>query len=243
MDRSAYDTMQKIEGNHWWFAARRKILSEQIAALDLPSSAEILEVGCGPGGNLAMLSHFGHVRAIEPDEASRIHAAEGGFEVHGGLLPNGLPAFDTQFDLLAAFDVIEHVDDDQASVAALARLIRPGGRFIATVPANAWMWSRHDELHHHKRRYTLSAFREMFGRAGLKIQRATYFNTLLFPPIAAARMVKAVTGDQGGDDAMPSPQINTLLRTIFATEAGILKHANLPFGVSILLVAQRPHDA
>ena len=243
MDRSAYDTMQRIEGDHWWFAARRQILSQEIAGLGLPATAEILEVGCGPGGNLRMLAQFGRVRAIEPDEASRAHAAEAGFEVRGGLLPDRLPAFDTQFDLLAAFDVIEHVDDDEASVSALSRLLRPGGRFIATVPANAWMWSRHDELHHHKRRYNLAAFREMFARAGLKVQRATYFNTLLFPPIAAARVVKAVTGDQGGDDAMPSPAVNTLLRNIFAAETTILKHADLPFGVSILLVAQRPHDA
>ena len=134
MDRHVYDRMREIEADHWWFAARREILADQIPRLALPPAAEILEVGCGAGGNLGMLAGFGRVQAIEPDEQSRAHAARDGVIVRGGLLPGGLPSFETAFDLVAAFDVIEHVDEDAASVAALAALLKPGGAFIATVP-------------------------------------------------------------------------------------------------------------
>jgi SAM-dependent methyltransferase len=241
MDREIYDRMRLVERDHWWFAARREILADRIARMTLPPDAEILEVGCGTGGNLEMLSRFGRVRAIEPDEDSRLYAARGGVRVEHGLLPDGLPAYEAGLDLVAAFDVIEHVDEDAASVAALGALLKPGGRFIATVPANAWMWSRHDVLHHHKRRYDLAGFRRLFEAAGLEVTQATHFNSLLFPPIAAVRLVKQWTrSDTGDDDAMPSAGVNALLRSIFAAETGLIDRFDLPFGVSILLTARRP---
>lgn len=241
MDRHVYDRMREIEADHWWFAARREILADQIARLALPPAAEILEVGCGAGGNLGMLAGFGRVQAIEPDEQSRAHAARDGVIVRGGLLPGGLPSFETAFDLVAAFDVIEHVDEDAASVAALAALLKPGGAFIATVPAYQWMWSRHDLAHHHKRRYAIGRVCRLFVDAGLPIEKASYFNSLLFPPIAGVRLAQRAFGMAGAeDDSMPPAPLNGLLRRIFELERPILAHGSLPFGVSILIVARRP---
>lgn len=242
MDRQIYDRMRRIEAEHWWFAARREILDDLIAGLALPAQADILEVGCGTGGNLAMLARHGQVRAVEPDDDARAHAAARGLAaVEGGLLPEGLPAYETPFDLVAAFDVIEHVDDDKGAVRALANLVRPGGWMIATVPAYQWMWSDHDLLHHHKRRYRRPVFRALFEAAGLTVRRASYFNALLFPPIGAVRLARRLTGAKGGDDeALPKAPLNALLRKVFAAEKTLLKAADLPFGVSILVVAQRP---
>ena len=113
---------------------------------------------------------------------------------------------------------------------------------VTTVPANAWLWSEHDAHHHHKRRYRLSDYRALFEAAGLKVRRASHFNTVLFPLIATARLAKAVARLPGGDeDAHPSRAVNALLRGLFAIEAHLLKVTDLPFGVSILLVAQRSH--
>ena len=242
MDRATYDRMRVLQDGHWWFEGRRRILRTLIVALDLPKPAQVLEVGCGPGGNLEMLKRYGEVTALEPDDASRAYAAERmGVRVEGGLLPDGLPFAPASFDLVCAFDVIEHVDEDAASVAALARLLKPGGYLATTVPGQPWMWSRHDELHHHKRRYRLSPYRAMFEAAGLTVLTASYFNTVLYAPIAAVRALKRVTGSTAADDdAMPPAPLNRLLTGLFAAEGPWLRHAPLPTGVSIVLIARRP---
>ena len=242
MDRATYDRMRVLQDRHWWFEGRRRILTGLIGGLDLPKPAKVLEVGCGPGGNLAMLQRFGEVTALEPDEASRAYAAErSGVKVEGGLLPDGLPFAEASFDLVCAFDVIEHVDADAASVAALGRLAKHGGYLATTVPGQPWMWSRHDEAHHHKRRYRMADFRALFERAGLTIVKASHFNTALFPPIAAVRALKMATGSTAADDdAMPPAPINSLLAEVFGAELAWLKHASLPVGVSIVVIARRP---
>jgi 2-polyprenyl-3-methyl-5-hydroxy-6-metoxy-1,4-benzoquinol methylase len=155
-------------------------------------------------------------------------------------LPDELPDLGDPFDLVAAFDVIEHVEDDVGAVAALAARLRPGGFLVTSVPANAWLWSEHDAQHHHKRRYRLSDYRPLFEGAGLTVRRATHFNTVLFPLIAAARLAKSVARLPGGDeDAHPPRLVNALLRSLFAAETHLLKVTDLPFGVSILLIAER----
>lgn len=241
MERAIYDQMRVLQRDHWWFAARREILAAEIGRLNLPRPAQILEAGCGPGGNLGMLQRFGEVSAIEPDDASRAYAAEqNGVDVRGGFLPQSAPDFGRSFDLVAAFDVIEHVPDDAGAVKRLGEYLKPGGYMITTVPAYAWMWSEHDAAHHHQRRYELKAFRRLFEDAGLTVRRASHFNTLLFPPIAAVRLASKAAGLSGSDEAMPSPAVNGLLKTVFGLERGLLAAGDLPFGVSILLIAQRP---
>ena len=242
MERHIYDRMRVLQQTHWWFTARREILAAEIARLPLPKPARILEVGCGPGGNLELLKAFGDVQAIEPDSESRAYAAErSGVTVEAGLLPDGLPDLGGPFDMVAAFDVVEHVDDDAGAVAALGRLLKPGGYLVTTVPAYAWLWSEHDAQHHHKRRYTLPRFRSLFDAAGLKVRRATHFNSVLFPPIAAVRLAKSAARIKGGDDeALPPAPLNGLLRRLFGAEKAILRTTDIPFGVSILLIAERP---
>lgn len=241
MDRATYDRMRALQADHWWFRGRRAILAALIADLPLPKPARILEAGCGPGGNLAMLSAFGEVTGMEPDAASRDYAAEQtGVSVQAGALPAPLPFPPASFDLVCAFDVIEHVDDDDDSVAALGRLLRPGGFLAATVPGQPWMWSRHDEAHHHKRRYQMAPFRRLFDDAGLTVVKASYFNTLLFAPIAAVRALKMATGSsKADDDETPSAPLNGLLAGVFGAEAHWLRRASLPFGVSLLVIARR----
>jgi SAM-dependent methyltransferase len=167
-----------------------------------------------------------------------------GVRVEAGALPDDLPFAPESFDLVCAFDVIEHVDDDAGSVKAMANLVRPGGYFATTVPGQPWMWSRHDELHHHKRRYRMRAYRALFQQAGLTIVKASYYNALLFAPIAAVRAVKMLTRSRSADDdTMPPGPINDLLASLFAAERRWLRHGALPIGVSIVLIARRPLPA
>jgi SAM-dependent methyltransferase len=245
MDPRTYDEMRALEGAHWWFAARREILADQIAGLRLPDAARILEVGCGTGGNLELLSRFGDLTAVEPDDRARAYAAErSGLEVRPGRLPSPLPAEASAYDLVAALDVVEHVDEDVATVGALRDMARPGGHVLVTVPAYQWMWSGHDLRHHHKRRYTADRLKAVFEGAGLPLTRLTYFNTLLFPPIAGVRLLQLLPGVAGGDDErMPSSGLNALLRKTFAFERKLLARMDLPFGVSILAMGRRPLDS
>lgn len=240
MDRLIYDRIRDLEADHWWFVGRRQILSGLLQRIGTPAGAKILEVGCGAGGNVPLLRDFGAVTALEPDDESRAYASQRlGLAVDTGLLPDGLPYAPESFDLVCAFDVVEHVDDDAASVQALARLVKPGGAILTTVPAYQWMWSHHDVLHHHKRRYRLPAYRALFEAAGLTIETATYFNTLLFPLAAAQRTVKRLLGDKSADDAMPPKALNKALATVFALETPLATGPGLPFGLSIAVIARK----
>jgi SAM-dependent methyltransferase len=242
MERHVYRRLGELEDRHWWFAARRRIIGgilEDICA-GRPG-LEILEAGCGTGGNLAMLESFGHLRAFEPDAEARLAAArKSHIPIDGGTLPDGLPYGRDRFDVVCVFDVIEHVEKDRESLAALARTLRPGGRLVMTVPAFPWLWSRHDEAHHHFRRYTKESLNSALRAAGLAPVKISYFNTLLFPAIAALRLLGKFLGrDRGSDDRMPPRWLNGLLDRVFGLERPLLRRFSLPAGVSLLAVAER----
>ena len=241
MERSAYVAMRALQGRHWWFVARRRILSDLIAGLGLPASPRILEAGCGPGGNLPMLQSHGQVSAFDMDrEAVQGCEQDFGVAVAVGSLPDANPFQDAQgFDLVVALDVLEHIDRDREALRSLATTLAPGGRLLLTVPAYQWLFSSHDTLHHHKRRYSLDALRARVVEAGLVVHRASYFNTLLFPLVVLVRTAARLTGRASTADQMPAAWINRVLTAIFGAEAAWLRRARFPFGTSIFLVAGR----
>ena len=148
-----------------------------------------------------------------------------------------------KYDLVALLDVLEHVPDDVASLKAILKRLKPGGPLLVTVPANPWMWSAHDVAHHHHRRYSKPQLAELLGRAGYQVQIHSYFNSLLFPAIAAARLIGKLRGHDSADDALPGARVNALLERIFALEAGLVGRVPMPFGVSLVAVLRRPAAA
>lgn len=241
MEESVFQRMSGHDAAHWWFVARRRILRDRIAALGLPPEAQVLEAGCGPGGNLAMLSEFGTVTAFEPNEtARRIAERRSGLAVRGGTLPDEALFPPESFDLVAAFDVIEHIEDDIGAVRSLARVLRRGASLVMTVPAYGWLWSAHDERHHHKRRYTGAEVRDLVERAGLTVETCSHYNTLLMPVVVLRRgLARLAEAEFRPDDDMPPPWLNRALTGIFASERHLLRHLSLPVGVSILCIARR----
>lgn len=242
MERKVYEQMAMLDGAHWWFTARRRILDGVIERyVRPPKSARILELGAGTGHNLAMLARFGEVEASELDPIARKLAGQRlGRPVIEAALPD-LGAFtpDT-YDMIALLDVLEHVPDDIGSLAAIKGRLKPGGALLLTVPINPWMWSAHDVAHHHHRRYRKHEIRRMAVDAGYQIELLSPFNSLLFPPIAAVRLIGKLIGKDDSDDAMPSAPVNRLLDTIFGLERGLIGRVPMPFGVSLVAVLRRP---
>lgn len=244
MEDSVYLEMSAVEARHWWFTGRRKIISGEIGRRlppAPPGGRRVLEVGCGTGGNLALLKTFGAVDAVEPSAVARDFASRTpDVRIHDGGLPDQMPDFPEGFDLIAAFDVIEHVDEDAASVRTLAELLKPGGLLAVTVPAYGALWSRHDERHHHKRRYARRELEAIFRQPGLETVRLTHFNTLLFPVAAAVRLAeRAGLIESSGADQLPAPLVNAFLAGVFGAEAGLLRRVSPPFGLSLLIIARK----
>lgn len=237
-----YTRMAAIEDEHWWFRGRRAIVASMIQGLGLPSGASVLDAGSGTGGNLSMLLGFGDVVGMELDEvARRLASKKAGVTVVAGRLPDRVPFCEESFDLVTLLDVLEHVEDDQGTLEKLGNLLKPDGVLVLTVPAFPFLWSGHDVVHQHYRRYHLQSLVDRVEAAGLKITYASYYNTLLFPLIALIRLMEKVFGTKGGHDlAVPSPWLNRLLYRIFASERHWLGKGVFPFGVSIVLLARRP---
>ncbi len=242
MERIVYDRMAEVDQRHWWYRARRDILSDLIARkIVLPGDARILEVGCGTGHNLDMLKRFGRVDAIEVDAAAREIASKRlGHAVIDSPLPDlpGVP--DRTYDLIAILNVIEHIEQDVAGLASLARKLRPGGRILITVPAFPWMWSAHDVVNHHKRRYTRRTLKALVAQAGLRLELMSWFNSLLFPLAATARVAGRLTGREDSDDKLPPRPINSLFEWVFGLERYAIGRLPFPPGVSLVAIVSVP---
>jgi SAM-dependent methyltransferase len=242
MEPHLYAEMAHVERDHWWFIARRRIVASVMARVLERHDLELLEVGCGTGGNAPLLRPYGTFTGIEPNPAAHPFLAQAGYPFIDAGLPGPLPFADATFDAVLALDVLEHLPEEAASLAEIVRLLKPGGVLLLTVPAHPFLWSGHDVVNHHYRRYTRSGLRAVLGATGLQEMYLSYFNTLLFPLIAGVRAVnRLVRRPERSDLAMPSPGVNTLLQQVFAAERyALARFFPLPFGVSLLGVWQKP---
>ena len=239
MDRIVYERMAAHDTTHWWYRARREILSDYLTRFgDLPKDARILEIGCGTGHNLPMLAQFGEVDAIEIDETAAAQASERlGKKVGSSPLPELEGVAPGSYDLVAVLDVVEHVEDDIAALKAIATALKPGGKILITVPAHQWMWSAHDVVNHHKRRYSKGSLTAALDKAGLKWRKLRWFNSLLFPVAVAARFAGKLMGKDDSDDSPPPKPLNTLFEGVFGLERHLLGRVPMPPGLSIIVLA------
>lgn len=245
MARHTYAIMYAVEGAHWWFAGRRRILEsfvERIVdSLALKERrARILDVGCGTGANLEMLARFGDAEGVDVSvDALAFCRARGLRQVRQGEAEH-LPYDDESFDLVTALDVVEHLDDDAAGLREMRRVLRPNGRALLFVPAFMWLWGVQDDVSHHRRRYTLPQLKATVRASGFEIERATYANLTFFAPILVGRLLMRASGVRPeSENNVNVSALNGVLGRVFGAERLWLRRLNFPFGVSAVCVARR----
>ena len=239
MEREVYEAMAEHDERHWWYRARRQIIAELIRRkVPLPKDAKLLEIGCGTGHNLPMLGEFGQVEALEVDPIARGMAEK---RLGRTVLSSPLPALegvpDATYDMVAALDVVEHIPDDKAALEGISRVLKPGGKLLMTVPAHQWMWSAHDVVNHHQRRYSKRDFKRLVNESPLKLESIGYLNSLLFPLAMAQRLASKLTGKEDANLAPPAEPINQVLERVFALERRVIGRIPLPPGLSLFAVA------
>lgn len=238
MDEAAFALLERLERDHWWFVGRRHFIEAALTQVQAPHPWRILDAGAGSGGNLEMLTRHGAVWAFETEPgAAAVARARGLGAVALGHLPDGIPFGDEAFEVIGAFDVIEHLDDPVAALRALRQRLAPGGAIVITVPAYPWLWGPHDEVHQHRRRYTRATLCRDLEVAGLKVRYLTHINLLLLPLAVLQRMRESVFGYQP-EALQVTPWLNRLLLGLWRLEDRWVPRRSLPAGLSLLAVAE-----
>ena len=242
MKEHTYPIMFRVEQTHWWYTGRRKILEEfveKICREVTDRRPRILDVGCGTGANLLMLSKYGDAEGVDVSEDALAFCRERGLEKVRLGAGEELPYEDATFDLVTAFDVVEHMDDDLAGLREMRRVLRPGGRVLLFVPAFMFLWGVQDDVSNHRRRYRLPELRRVLEEAGFEIERTTYANITFFLPILLVRKLMRLTGIKTeSENNITVSSLNGPLGRLLGAESWFLKRMNLPFGVSGLCVAR-----
>lgn len=237
-----------LEEGHFWFRARNRLIQGALARF-FPAARSFLEVGCGTGYVLAglaqrfpalQLSGSEYFAAGLPFAATRVPRATL-YQMDARALP-----FVDEFDVIGAFDVLEHIRDDDAALRALAGAVRPGGGLILTVPQHRWLWSATDAYACHERRYERRVMLDKLRAAGLRIDYATSFVSLLLPAMVLSRQRTDAAGE--GHDPLAelrlSPAMNGLCSAVMGAEYGLLRCGmRLPLGGSLLVVATKDEEA
>lgn len=248
MERHTYGIMDEVEGSHWWFVGRRAILETFLRDMTEKLSRKngelsILDVGCGTGANLEMLSQFGSAEGVDVSDDALEFCRRKGLKVQKGLAET-LPYADETFDVTTALDVVEHLDDDVAGLKEMFRVTKSGGYSLFFVPAFMWLWGVQDDISNHRIRYTRKQITERLTQAGYRVERATYANITFFAPILGGRTIMRLTGIKPeSENNVNISALNGVFGKIFSAERFWLRRMNFPFGVSIVITARKEQAA
>lgn len=244
MDDTELHAMLRNDEHHWWYRGRRRVLAAVLDRCALPVGARLLDAGCGSGRTLDDLARIGRVSGIDlsPDAVAAARG-RGHSDVHVAPVEH-LPFADASFDAVTCLDVIEHTPDDVASLTELRRVTRPGGVAILTVPAHPSLWSHHDVVNQHYRRYRAGDLRAAARAAGWELHSDTFFNSALLAPAAAVRGLQRVRpgGEPRRSDLEITPaRLDRVLELPLAAEAWAIRSGRrIPFGLSLLAVLRNP---
>tara|TARA_B110000971_G_scaffold75653_1_gene77714 strand:+ start:19415 stop:20185 length:771 start_codon:yes stop_codon:yes gene_type:complete len=254
MDTKYYIDYYDLERKHWWFTARldilESILTNKILKKDKRKGPlNILNVGVATGATTEMLSKYGTVTSLEYDkDCCKFLFEKTGIKAINASVTD-MPFQDHSYDLVCAFDVIEHVEDDNLAIHEINRVLKIGGNTFTTVPAFQTLWGDHDVLNHHFRRYKKRNYNDLFSANNIETNYLNHFNFWLFIPIAIVRIFARViktgrnttTITSTDNEGINSNQIvGKLLKAVFNSEKYLINNGiKLPFGVSIIHIGQK----
>mgnify|MGYP000269628753 CR=1 FL=1 len=241
MEEQAYADLHHLEQDHWWYRGTRFIYRTLLRRYVSGACRPALDLGCGTGGNLALLCPWGPVTGLEPWRPALTLCPRDAASLVQGTAET-LPFQDASFGLVAALGVIEHVADDVGMLCEARRICRSGGSILLLTSAFMFLWSRHDEANRHVRRYTARELREKAERAGLRVRYISYLNFFLFPVAALIRTLQRLRPPQGDPhlDMFPVPEpFGTGLTGLLALEGWLMQWISLPLGVSMVAVLER----
>lgn len=237
-----YRVMFELEDCYWWYRGVRALLKNWLDRY-APRPALILDGGCGTGANLQLLQRYGTALGVDiAESAINFCCARGIAPEHLALASlNDLPFPNDFFDVAVSLEVICNIADDQRAFNEIARVLKLGGRAIIQVPAYQWLWSRHDVAVGHQRRYAARDLRAKLARAGMQIERLTHANALMFPVIAARRLLERLfTNTTIRSDLTPLPRaLNALLSVLYIAEMQLVARVDVPWGVSLVALARK----
>jgi SAM-dependent methyltransferase len=242
MNESYARAYRRLWERHWWWRARAAWLRDWVETLAAGRrDLRILDAGCGDGLFFSDLAQFGVVQGLEPD-ARLLTDGPHRSAIRVGRLDAAFHPEPT-YDLVLLLDVLEHCPDDAEALAAVRRALRPGGRLLLTVPGLPWLWSAHDTVNGHYRRYTRCTLHAALGGAGLEVEDMRWFFAWTIGPLVLRRWLRPT--DAATTEAMvrvPPRPINALFRTLSQIDLALARRVRWPLGSSLLAIARRPHE-
>lgn len=243
MHDALYEEMYNMEATHWWFEARRRII---LYLLDrylyqTGGKTRICDMGCGCGATLKALQAKYDAFGMDSSNKAIEFCFRRGIKVEQGFLPDNIPFQNAGFDAILLLDVLEHLEKDKESIMTCSKLLRPGGIMLCTVPAWRFLWTKRDNFHGHKRRYTKMNFAKLLAVSGIRIELVSYYSSFLFPLIAAVRVSSRLLGKDkyGPDISLPPKIFNKCLGGVFAFERYLVPLEFLPIGSSLIAVCRK----
>ena len=245
MDR-LLEATARAERDHFWFRGFRRFMEPLVAGAAAGRQLEILDCGCGTGHNLQMLRRYGRAYGIDLTWAGLQYAHERGERKVAQATAGALPFPAARFDLVTSFDVLYGLPDDveEAAIAEMARVLRPGGWLIVNVAALPSLRGNHSVLGRELRRYTRPDLRRRLEAGGFRVTRSSYTNFSILPAVVAVRLKQRLGGHVESDEdiAVPAAPINAALSAVLAVEAAALRVVNMPLGSSVMAVARKPYS-
>lgn len=239
MNVEEYERMYDAEDRQWWYAGMRAI-SNALLRPHVRGGERLLDAGCGTGRNLVEFAGWARPSGVDLSEDAVRFCRQRGVAAARGRL-QALPFGDRAFDVVTSFDVLYHrwIEDDGAAVAELARTLRPGGLLLVRVPALKMLWGAHDAAVHSRHRYTTGEVRRLLESRGFEVLRLTYANSLLFPLLAARRLIDRLTGRSGSDVGFLPEPLERAFAALLRTEAWLVRRVSLPVGASVMALARK----